>query len=359
MSGVKQDRDPLVALDHERKAKVSSRAGLEGNPGLTLRRLRIFLAVAHAETLTRASKHLGLTQPSLSQQISTLEETVGAALFDRRSNRMVLTEAGEHLLRSAEPVLASVQKLEEGLFQFKDGARQTIHLAGINSVLRVLLPRAMHAVHQTYPNIDYDLHESAPADVLDMLYSRRVNIGLVAANSIAAISSGFVEVPILDDPYVLAVPESLCLDGVSDPGADLSETQRDVLNRSIQFAFGTPHAKRVQFWYDQAIPDNWPFTQARSFEVALGMVREGLGVCLAPALSSVIGDRAITGLRLYRIDFPPRRIVALLPSQYLRLRPYRDLVEALQMAGETHAGPPLLDTPPFLVNRRAVVGEPS
>ena len=60
---------------------------------MTLHQLRIFWAVAHAATLTQAAKQLGLTQPSLSQQLSKLEESVGAKLFDRSGNQMTLTDA--------------------------------------------------------------------------------------------------------------------------------------------------------------------------------------------------------------------------------------------------------------------------
>jgi DNA-binding transcriptional LysR family regulator len=345
----------LRSLDGASAARASARQGLAGNSGITLHRLRIFWAIAHCDTLTSASKQLGLTQPSLSQQVSNLEEAVGAALFDRRSNRLSLTEAGVHLLRNVEPVLSSMQRLEDGLWQISAGTRQTVHLAGINSVLRVILPKAMEAIHGRHPNIDYDIHESAPADVLDMLYGRRVNLGLVAANSIAPASAGFLQVPLLKDSYVLAVPERLRLDDVTDPATDLSDEDRNTLSRSIQFAFGTPHARRVQAWYDQAIPENWPFTQARSFEVALGMVRAGLGVCLAPALSSVVGDGPIAGLRLYRVAFPPRQIVALLPSQYARSEPYAALLEALQKVGRSHVEPSVRDTPPFLRNCDAVL----
>jgi DNA-binding transcriptional LysR family regulator len=45
---------------------------------MTLHQLRIFLAVAQSTTLTRASKLLGLAQPSLSQQLARLEESIGA-----------------------------------------------------------------------------------------------------------------------------------------------------------------------------------------------------------------------------------------------------------------------------------------
>ncbi len=355
MSESDDGREVLRPLDRADTTKGSMRPSLVGNAGITLHRLRIFWAIAHSETLTSATKQLGLTQPSLSQQISNLEEAVGAALFHRRSNRMILTEAGTHLLRSVEPVLSSVQRLEDRLWQISDGTRQTVHLAGINSVLRVILPKAMRAIHATHPNIDYDIHESAPADVLDMLYGRRVNLGLIAANSIAPASAGFMQVPLFDDPYVLAVPEALKLDDVADPAADLSEEDRNTLSRSIQFAFGTPHARRVQAWYDQAIPENWPFTQARSFEVALGMVCEGLGVCLAPALASVVADRSIAGLRLYRVAFPPRQIVALLPSQYARAEAYAPLLDALREVGRAHVVPAVRETPPFLRDCDAVV----
>ena len=68
---------------------------------MTLHQLRIFMAVAQSSTLTRASKQLGLAQPSLSQQLAKLEESVGTRLFDRSHNRMVLTDAGHLLYRYA------------------------------------------------------------------------------------------------------------------------------------------------------------------------------------------------------------------------------------------------------------------
>ena len=50
---------------------------------MTIHQLRIFWAVAQAKSYTKASKMLGLAQPSLSQQISKLEEEVGSRLFNR------------------------------------------------------------------------------------------------------------------------------------------------------------------------------------------------------------------------------------------------------------------------------------
>jgi len=317
-------------------------------PEITLHQLRIFWAVAHSETLTKAAKQLGLAQPSLSQQLSKLESIVGTRLFDRRSNQMTLTDAGHYLMGRAETVLRNMRELEDGLTQFSGGQRVTVRLSGINSVLRVILPAAITAMHAKFPDVDFDIQENAPGDVLELLYGRRVNIGLVASSSVAQASVGFLQVPIVDDPMVLVVPESLDLSNVRVPARDLRKGQRAVLNQSIQFIFGTQHAKRVEDWYDQMLPEHRVAAQCRSFEVAIGLVRAGLGVCLAPAISTVAGAGALDGVRLYKVQSPPRHIVAMVPSQYRRLEPYSTLLETLQDVGASFVAPTLEATPPFL-----------
>ena len=86
--------------------------GAESVDVMTLHQLRIFLAIAHSVTLTRASKQLGLAQPSLSKQLAALEESVGTQLFNRANNRMILTDAGQLLLRHAQNVLKEIDEAE-------------------------------------------------------------------------------------------------------------------------------------------------------------------------------------------------------------------------------------------------------
>src|SRR5437660_791146 len=94
---------------------------------MTLHQLRIFLAVAQASTLTRASKQLGLAQPSLSKQLSSLEENVGARLFERAHKRMVLTDAGRLLLFHAQRVIRGIDEAEAGLREFTSGTSISCH----------------------------------------------------------------------------------------------------------------------------------------------------------------------------------------------------------------------------------------
>jgi len=320
---------------------------IDSGPQLTLHQLRIVWAVAHAETVSRAAKQLGLSQPSLSQQIAKLEASIGHMVFERRAGRMTLTEIGTFLVERAEQVMREVQALEDGLNGFAGGAR-TIGIAGISSPVRVLLPPALHRFHADYPDVGFDLHETSPGDVLAMLYARRVNVGIVAASSIAQASMGFVQVPLLDDPYVLVVPEALRLDKVTSQDK-LGAEQRAILNSAIHFIYGTQHQKRIEEWYQTILPGHRVIAKCRSFEVAVAMVRAGLGVCLAPALSCFAGDTLLPGIRLYDVALGiPRPLVALVPSQYRHLAPYSALIDALQHIAHHRVRPGIAPPPPFL-----------
>lgn len=318
-----------------------------GGPHLTLHQLRVVWAVAHAGTVSRAAKQLGLSQPSLSQQIAKLEASIGHQVFERRAARMTLTEIGTFLLDRAEPVMREMQQLEDGLSGFAGGTR-TIGIAGISSPVRVLLPQALRRFHDQYPDIGFDLHESSPSDVLAMLYARRANVGIVAASSIAQASMGFVQVPLLDDPYVLVVPEALKLDDVTSEDR-LDAAQRAILNNGIHFIYGTQHQKRIEAWYETTLTNHRVVAQCRSFEVAVAMVRAGLGVCLAPALSCFAGASVLGGIRLYEVTVGiPRPLVALVPSQYRHLAPYSALIDTLREVAQDQVRPKIGPVPPFL-----------
>jgi DNA-binding transcriptional LysR family regulator len=315
---------------------------------ITLRRLRIFWAVAHSATLTQAAKLLNVSQPTLSQQLNGFEMAIGAALFDRRSNRMVLTSTGEVLLRKAESVLRSAQAMEDFLPNLGGAARQTLRLAGVASVMRVILPAAMAQLVKEAPSVEFDIHEKAPAEILDLLYGRRVNMGLMDANSVAEVSAGFQQIPIMNDPFVLAVPEGMDLSRVADPDKDLEPSARAVLNCVVQFVFGTQHSSRVQDWFDTALPKNRLVARVRSFELALDLVAAGLGVSVVPALTTLAGGGTHKGIRLYAVDLEPRRIVAMVPSQYLRIAPYEPFLTALQSVGQGIQLHPVRPIPPFI-----------
>jgi DNA-binding transcriptional LysR family regulator len=314
---------------------------------MTLHQLRIFLTVAQSSTMTRASKQLGLAQPSLSKQLAGLEDSVGTSLFDRGHNRMVLTDAGRVLLRHAQTVLREVDEAEAGLREFAAGKRAIVRVAGLNSVIKALLPDALMRCGAF--GLEVDIQEAAPGDVLELLYSRQVHIGLIAADSVARASVGFRQIPIVEDPYVFAVPSAINLAAMADIGSAPADVAR-VLNSCVQFNFGTQHTLRVQQWYQRVLPSHRIVAHCRTYEVALELVRAGFGVSLIPALTAFPAARALDGIKLFATDHGSRHTVAILADQYLRLTPYKQLVEALQVAGRNVVLPPILPVPRLIKN---------
>jgi DNA-binding transcriptional LysR family regulator len=314
---------------------------------MTLHQLRIFLAVAQATTLTRASKQLGLAQPSLSKQLATLEDSIGTQLFERAHKRMVLTDAGRLLLHHAQGVISGVDEAEAGLREFANGRRAIVRVAGINSVIKALVPDALRRCGGPASGIEIDIHEAAPGEVVEMLYARQAHIGLVAAGSVAQASIGFRQVPVVDDPYVFAVPRAINL-GELKSLDDMPHDVARVLNNCIQFHFGTQYTLRVQQWYQRILPKHRLVAHCRTYEVALGLVRSGFGVSLVPALTAFLIEGSLEGIELFATDHGHRSTVALVADQYLRIAPYRGFVEALQAAGQNVALPPISPMPQII-----------
>lgn len=325
---------------------------------MTLHQLRIFLSVAQASTLTRASKQLGLAQPSLSKQLASLEESVGTRLFDRAHNRMVLTDAGRLLMRHAQGVIKEIDEAEAGLREFTAGRRAVIRIAGLNSVIKALVPDALRRCGGPASGLEVDIHEAAPGEVVEMLYARQAHIGLIAAGTVAESSIGFRQVPVVDDPYVFAVPGTIDLAALHNLDEVPEEVAR-VLNSCIQFHFGTQHTLRVQQWYQRVLPAHRVVAHCRTYETALGLVRAGFGVSLVPALTAFLVEGSLDGISLYATDHGSRSTVALLADQYLRLPPYKGFVAALQLAARDVAMPPILPMPRLIEHAVHAAAQPA
>ncbi|MBB4200084.1 hypothetical protein CCR94_04590 [Rhodoblastus sphagnicola] len=314
---------------------------------MNLHQLRIFCAIAQSKTLTQAAKQMGLTQPTLSQQLSSLEEKVGTKLFERTLNQMEITVAGEFLLRRALQILNEVESTEEQLREFATGKRGVIRLAGINSIVRAVAPQAIGLLKQRLPEVEFDIHEMSPTEVLDLLYARQVNIGLVAVGSLAKSNVSFREVPVVTDPYVLVTPAGLGLAAVADL-EDLPADKRAMLRNCIRFNFASQLSRRFESWQQQMLPGHSLVAQCRSYDVALSLVRSGLGVCLAPALAVHENGRSLEGVDLYATNLPARQTVAMVPAQSLRVEPYKTFLDALREAGARTPLPTILPMPPFM-----------
>jgi DNA-binding transcriptional LysR family regulator len=298
--------------------------------------------------MTHAAKLLDQTQPSLSQHIARLEESIGQLLFERGRSQFELTDVGEFLRNRAQIIMAEVDEAVAGLAAHAKGTRGVLSIGMLSSIARALLPEVQSRMAETCPDVELDVHEVAPAEALEMLYTRRLTVAVVATGSLASSSVSFIKTDVFSDPYVLAVPRGLNLSQVNDPDSELSADERRILNSVVLFTFGSPYQLRISDWYRSHLPHHRVVGHVRSYELALAMVQAGRGVAIVPALSARVNATAGYDVTLYDIGLEQRRVVSLIPSQYRGAEPQATFIAALRAVGAATRPPPVESTPPFL-----------
>src|SRR5579875_1579405 len=132
---------------------------------MTLEQLRIFVAVAERQHMTRAAEALNLTQSAVSAAVAALEGRYSVSLFDRVGRGLKLTEAGHAFLPEAQAVLAraaaAAQALDD-LVGLKRG-RVTIHAS--QTIASYWLPDRLARFAGAHPLIALDLHVGNTAQV--------------------------------------------------------------------------------------------------------------------------------------------------------------------------------------------------
>jgi len=128
--------------------------------------LKSFVAVAEHGHLTRAAETLHLSQPALSGQIKSLEESLGVLLFERHPSGMTLTASGKRLLTHAKGILAAMQQMRHAALSLHSEPTGKLRIGTVldASFLRVgeLLARAF----TRYPQIELDLHQVVSNEAL-------------------------------------------------------------------------------------------------------------------------------------------------------------------------------------------------
>jgi len=146
---------------------------------MTLDQLRIFIAVAEREHVTRAAEVLNLTQSATSAAIAALEARHAVRLFDRIGRRIVLTDAGRRFLSEARAVLARASLAERTLEDLAGLKRGILRLAASQTVATYWLPEVMQNFHRKFPDILLTTRIGNSKQVMTALHDLQVDIGII------------------------------------------------------------------------------------------------------------------------------------------------------------------------------------
>lgn len=146
---------------------------------MTLEQLRIFVAVAERQHVTRAAEALRLAQSAASSAIAMLEARYGVRLFDRIGRRIELTEAGRVFLDEARAVLARAEAAERVLGAFGTLTRGSLTLHASQTIAGYWLPRHLVAFRRAHPQLDLRLIVGNTAQVAAAVASGAADLGFV------------------------------------------------------------------------------------------------------------------------------------------------------------------------------------
>lgn len=122
---------------------------------LTLRQIQVFEAVARYQSFTKAAEALHLTQPTVSTQIKSFQESLGVILYEQIGRNIYLTEVGEQVAIACREILANLSNLEIKLHDFKGKRKGRLRITAVTSA-KYFLPLALGEFVKSYPEIDLE-----------------------------------------------------------------------------------------------------------------------------------------------------------------------------------------------------------
>lgn len=149
---------------------------------MTLEQLRIFLAVAQREHVTRAAEALNLTQSTVSGAINALESRHGVKLFHRIGRRIELTEAGRVLTDQAKVILTNVRTAEIAMADLSDIRRGTLTVFASQTIASYWLPRRLVEFNSRHPQIDLRLEVGNTAQCTQAIIAGTADLGFIEGN---------------------------------------------------------------------------------------------------------------------------------------------------------------------------------
>ena len=146
---------------------------------LEVRHLRLVSEVAAHGSVTRAAERLHLTQSAISHQLRDIESRLGTALFYRMGKRMVVTPAGERVLRSASSILDDLRRAEEDIRQIAREGTGILRLCTQCNTGYHWLPPLLKTFAARYPQVEVQIAVEATTRPIEALLEGKLDLAVV------------------------------------------------------------------------------------------------------------------------------------------------------------------------------------
>jgi DNA-binding transcriptional LysR family regulator len=244
---------------------------------MEIRQLRSFKTVANLSSFNKAAAQLHYAQSSVSVQIQTLEEELGAQLFDRLGKRVQLTETGTQLLQYANKILDLVDETQSAVTGEKQPMGSlTVRIPETFGIHR--LPAVLKAFHSRFPKVQLNFITCALEGLAKDLRKGITDLAFLLAESINAPdleveTLGFEQVVLVAGPdHPLAVKRSV--------------HTRDLAGATLLFSrVDCSYRKVFEQILEQEEVGRFNRFEFNSVEMIKHCVMEGMGVAVLPEIA--------------------------------------------------------------------------
>ncbi len=266
----------------------------------TLRQLEYLLAIDDQRHFRRAAAKVGVSQPTLSAQLSALEEALGAQLVERSRSRVLLTPVGRQIADIARRIARDVQEMRDVSTHKLGEPGGTIRLGLPSTIGPYLLPRVIPRIHRAYPDLKLYVREDIPRNLPDGLDRGKYDVVIMP---VPVRQEGLEMVRLFREPLQLVVPAD------SDLSARDQIERKELKHRSI-LTLETGHHLREQV---ESLCEEFGAElrldyEGTSLDTVRQMVGMGMGLAFLPGLyvhSALARDSSVKtiglkGRTLYR-----------------------------------------------------------
>lgn len=310
---------------------------------LSLKWLEVFQLVARGGSAQEAADMAGLSVSTVSHHLSRLEDTLGTALFDHSRRPMPLTAAGAHFLRNVDEAMRLLRQAEAEAQSGPLADTRSLTMALVEDFESEIAPELARILLAHMPDCTFR-HMTRPShEILSLLRNQDIDIGIATRPQFA--QPGLTEVPLLRDPFVLAVPLSEAsspedyLSG-ANPLPLLRYAQNQIIGHLIE-----AQLRRLRI----SLPNRFEFESNQSI---MNMVAEGCGWAITTPACYARARRFHRQLRL--VPFPGKgfsRTLSVFTPDAHEHAATATITATLRQQIQTHAIDPVIAQRPWLTDQ--------
>jgi len=163
-------------------------------------RLKVFDTVARRLSFTKSAEELCITQPAVTKHIKELERYFGLQLFERKGNRVALTEGGLLILKHTELLREITRQLEYEIHRLRDSHKGLLKLGASTTVAQYALPPLLAKFHRVYNDVNLQMLTANTEQVEQALINREIGLGIIEGDTKR---KDIIYTPLADDDIVL------------------------------------------------------------------------------------------------------------------------------------------------------------